>query len=278
MSILGNLFEELMQGGSAVEHPCANCPSTCAIAPQACDVCRPYKEQLIDAIYNVEHKDEFMGRYEVAAGGVTSGTVTCPHCGGPSANAHICEYCGSVLDESGSGKIKVKSAADIPNPVLIAQDIIFERCEAVRGYASADSTDLFETVSEINRKGLLGTLIEGLFDEADSSSESRMTEAEIEQMAASYGVSVARYLEGLDNGLYLTLTAKKAKEKQAVYSTSGTFGMGPGMGRRMDPPMMHRPQPRPMHQSGPMDGGPGRRGPGGMGGPGGPGGRGPGRR
>ena len=46
-------------GAESVQHPCSNCPSTCAIAPDACDECKVYKEKLIDALYNVEHLDDF---------------------------------------------------------------------------------------------------------------------------------------------------------------------------------------------------------------------------
>ena len=50
MSVLENLFSSLTGGSSqASEHPCSNCPSDCPIAGEACPVCQPYKEKLVEA-------------------------------------------------------------------------------------------------------------------------------------------------------------------------------------------------------------------------------------
>ncbi len=134
MSILSSLFEALNgagagASGASLERPCSNCPSDCAIAGDACAVCEPYKRELLDAVYYADHIEEFRSQYEVsptADASQKSGTVNCPFCGAPSSDPYVCEYCGSrIADGAPSGKIKVASAADIPNPIMQAQDIIY---------------------------------------------------------------------------------------------------------------------------------------------------------
>ncbi len=208
---------------SSAERPCPNCPSDCRIAPGACSVCSPYKEKLVEAIYNVEHMDEIVSKYEVAGEErASSGSTNCPFCGGPNTNPYECEYCGSRLQE-GSAKIKVAKASDIPNPILEAQDLIFDRYKAVSGYMSNDDS----------LTSLLGALF-GLSDISSSQQTSlgnKMTESEIKEMAAAYGGSVASYLNGLDNGRYGTLAGRKAYNKQQSSRSygSGMAGMA-GMG------------------------------------------------
>ena len=231
MSFLKNLFGEISSGStSTVEHPCSNCPSFCSICPDACSVCKPYKEKMIDAIYNVEHKDEILAKYEVT--GTTASEdkkVVCPACGGTSANPYECEYCGTKLSE-GTEKIQVASAKDLPNPVLDAQDIIFDRYNAISQYVD-------------NNKGLLDSLLDGngLFSSvlnafagvtSGSSQDAmgcKMTEDEINDMANYYGVSVSAYLTGLDNGKYHTLTAKNTESAYANQGSSSGLGLGAGL-------------------------------------------------
>ena len=237
MSILDTLFGGLFgtddqdqQQETVVERPCSNCPGYCSIAPNACSVCQPYKEQMIDAIYWVEHKEELLSRYEViGASGTQNGAVTCPHCGGHSEDPYVCEYCGSRLQE-GNGKIKVASAADIPNPVMEAQEIIFQRYEAVKGFEGADEAyGLVDALSGVESEGLLSSIFNALLGSGDTNDSrtlgNRMSESEIEEMADYYKVSVSDYLTGLDNGKYLTLSNKKiaAKaEEQYANSSSGS--------------------------------------------------------
>ena len=222
MSILETLFGGLFGNDdykeeTAVEHPCSNCPGNCSIAPGACSVCQPYKEKMIDAIYKVEHKDEIVSQYEVAGTSAQSGAVVCPHCGGHSEDHYVCEYCGSKLQE-GSGKIKVASAAEIPNPVLEAQDIIFARFNAVKNFAGADEAyGLVDALSGVETEGLLSSIFNALMGSTSESNElsigSKMSESEIEEMAKYYDVSVSDYLQGLDNGKYLTMSNKKTAAK-----------------------------------------------------------------
>ena len=243
-SIFGGLFgDDDTQGTTTarVEHPCQNCPSNCQLYPNACSVCQPYKEQMIDALYWVEHKDELKDQYEVVGvNNMNSGSTVCPYCGGPSNDPYICEYCGSQLQE-GTGKIRVASAADIPNPVLNAQDIIFDRYHAVSGFAGADSAYGLEgALSGINSEGLLSSIFNALMG-SDTSTESvtignKMTEKEIESMADFYDVSVSEYLDGLDNGKFFTLSNKdisvKAEETYVNSQSSSDdslFGLG-GLG------------------------------------------------
>ena len=141
-SLFGDWSDSSESSRSAVSHPCSNCPSNCAIYPAACSVCQPYKEKLIDALYNVDHKDEILAKYEVVGTtDASSGFVTCPYCGAQSANPYVCEYCDSKLQE-GSAKIKVASAKDLPNPVLDAQDLIFERYDAISNFVDSNESGL----------------------------------------------------------------------------------------------------------------------------------------
>ena len=110
-SLFGSFTDSDDSSSASVQHPCSNCPSNCAVYPEACPVCQPYKEKMIDALYNVEHKDEILAKYEVVgtSDAAATGFITCPYCGGQSANPYVCEYCDSKLQD-GSAKVKVSSA------------------------------------------------------------------------------------------------------------------------------------------------------------------------
>ena len=228
-ALFGGLFgdDDSSEEEVVVERPCSNCPGDCSIAPDACSVCQPYKEQMIDAIYRVEHKDEIISRYEVTGTAVSEGAVVCPYCGGHSENHYVCEYCGSKLQE-GTGKIQVASAADIPNPVLEAQDIIFSRYEAVKNFAGADEAyGLVDALSGIGSEGLLSSIFGALMGDSDTNDSktlgNKMTESEIKEMADFYNVSISEYLTGLDNGKYLTMSNKKtAAAAEEKYSRERT--------------------------------------------------------
>ena len=232
MSILENLINSFTDtagtDSDSVEHPCSNCPGSCSIAPNACDVCSPYKKKLIDTIYKVEHLEDFLAQYEVVSE-VSSGPVTCPHCGGNSDNPYICDFCGSKLSE-GSGKIQVAAASDIPNPVLEAQNIIFERYDAVSEYTDS-SYGIGNALSNISSEGLLSTIFSAITGAAASSDSAlignKMSEDEINEMAEYYGVSVSDYLTGLDNGRYLTLSAKNTgSSAESIYNKNSGISSG----------------------------------------------------
>lgn len=233
MSILGSLLSALTGEDAEVtvpdaDHPCSNCPSGCQLAPQACSICEPYKKRLLDALYNVDHIDEIRARYEVVSSEeITAGKVLCPRCLGNSDNPYVCDYCGSQISE-GNEKIKVASASDIPNPIMDAQDIIFERQEVVvKAYAGSDETS-----------SGLGDLFGFLFgyDEDDYDPlGSKMSEAEIIQMAEAIGVPVSTYLAGLDDGKYPTLSDYKNSSygRQVYEETGDLFGSSSGSGSGM---------------------------------------------
>ena len=136
----------------------------------------------------------------------SSGTYECPYCGAPSANPYTCEYCGMSIKED-NGKIRVARASDIPNPILQAQDIIWERYEnIVDGYDDDESSG-----------GLLSAIAE-LFTGSSYNSQgnplgSKMSEEDIKEAAKLYGVKISEYLTGLDNGRYKTLKAKKQEDE-----------------------------------------------------------------
>ncbi|MCR4673198.1 MAG: hypothetical protein K5637_08240 [Lachnospiraceae bacterium] len=228
MSLIGNLLSGLFDSSSSettsnAELPCSNCPSGCTLAPDACSVCEPYKKELLDVLYYVDDIDAFRAKYEVVGTSSSTGTYTCPFCGAPSANPFVCDYCGSTIKE-GNGKIQVARASDIPNPILEAQNIIFERYEKiVDGYDDDESSG-----------GLLGAisfLFTGSTDsKAAGSLGDKMTEDEIKEAARLYGVSVSGYLQGLDNGKYKTLSAKKAENTYSSFSGAGSTAAGAGLG------------------------------------------------
>lgn len=220
-----------------VERPCANCPSNCAIAGTACSVCQPYKKKLIDAVYHIDHLDEYYDRYEVVSKPqeASGGTTHCTHCGANSADPYICEYCGSRLSEApaSSGKIQVSAASEIPNPIMEAQDIIWERYSVV---IKQFGSNMFKNSTV--KGSLIGDLFSQLLsseDEADKETSAlgdKMSEAEIREAASLYNVSVGNYMTGLDNGKYLTLKGKKEADAQgtAAASTFTPDSMGlPGM-------------------------------------------------
>ena len=213
---------------AVVERPCANCPSNCAIAGTACAVCQPYKKKLIDAVYHIDHLDEYYSRYEVVstAQAASGGTTHCSHCGANSADPYICEYCGSKLSEApaSSGKIQVSAASEIPNPIMEAQDIIWERYDTLIRQFSVPS--LVKNAAPNVKGSLIGDLFSQLFssdaatDEETSALGAKMSEAEIREAAALYKVSVGDYMTGLDNGRYLTLKGKKEADTQKAADSS----------------------------------------------------------
>ena len=240
MSLINDFLEKITgldldgsgSSGNSAQRPCSNCPANCAIAGTACEVCEPYKRKLIDAVYHVDHLDEYYAQYEVVSKPQASsgGTTHCPFCGAGSADPYICEYCGSRLSDApaSSGKIQVSTASEIPNPIMQAQNIIWERYDAViRKYASD------------GRSAVKGSLIGDIFsqligaegNEAEPSVLGiKMSEAEIREAASIYKVSVGDYLTGLDNGKYLTLNGKKEADKQEMASSHMPDAMGiPGM-------------------------------------------------
>ncbi|MBR6259468.1 MAG: hypothetical protein IKR21_04580, partial [Oscillospiraceae bacterium] len=224
MSLLEDLFGGFSSGMNESENadftpPCALCPGNCAIGPEACDECRPYKEKLTDALYNVDHLEEFLAKYEVGESN-NYGTITCPQCGAPSADHYQCEYCGSKIKE-GSGKIIVASANDIPDPIIEARDIIYERHSAiVSKFTQASASDSGSFLAS-----LLGAL--GGAEEASLGLGTRMSKDEIKEAASHYGVSVSDYLSGLDNGKYQTYENMKREQSYGGYSSAGP---GPGVG------------------------------------------------
>lgn len=260
MSIFNDLLEKItgldLDGSSqkTAEHPCSNCPSNCTIAGEACSLCAPFKKKLIDAVYHVDHIDEFRAQYEVVSNPQNipaGGTITCPRCGGPSANHYVCDYCGAKLSDEpvSSGKIQVSAASEIPNPIMEAQDIIFERYNAIVKKFSAQKS---------SSGSLIGNLFSELFgsqtdEDSDSLLGKKMSESEIKEAAALYHVSVGDYLNGLDNGKYLNLSAKKSADAQgksgwspAGSGMAGMAGIGMIVSELMkDSAGMRRPQERP---------------------------------
>ncbi len=243
MSIFNDFLEKItgldLDGSddkeTTTERPCANCPSNCAIAGTACSICEPYKKKLIDAVYHVDHLDEYYDQYEVVSKpqNASGGTTHCTHCGANSSDPYICEYCGSQLSEApaSSGKIQVSAASEIPNPIMEAQDIIWDRYDTViRQFASSSFK------SSTVKGSLIGDLVSELFssDEEDEESSmlgAKMSEAEIKEAAGLYKVTVGEYLTGLDNGKYLTLSGKKEADAQGVSASSyspASIGL-PGM-------------------------------------------------
>lgn len=228
MSILSDLFGGIFdadgdntQTSASGTHPCANCPSDCTIAGAACDVCSPYKKKLIDAVYYIDHLDEFKAQYEVTGLTGAASAITCPYCGAQTQNHMVCEYCGSKLSEE-SGKIKVSSASEIPNPIMQAQDIIFERYETViKQYASLSQNS--------DNKGILEEILSAITGDDDDNANAlgaKMSEAEIREAASLYGVSVSDYLTGLDNGKYLTLAGRKAAASSGLGDTIAPAATG----------------------------------------------------
>lgn len=213
-----------------VERPCSNCPSNCAIAGTACTICEPYKKKLIDAVYHVDHLDEFYAQYEVVSKpqAASGGTTHCTHCGANSADPYVCEYCGSQLSEApaSSGKIQVSAASEIPNPIMQAQDIIWDRFAAVVDKSVSEKTSSGSFLSD-----LISQFIGSSDDsETESALGAKMSEAEIKEAASLYKVSVGDYLTGLDNGKYLTLSGKKKADEQGVNTSYTPSSMGlPGM-------------------------------------------------
>ncbi|MCQ2425110.1 MAG: zinc ribbon domain-containing protein [Lachnospiraceae bacterium] len=250
MSAIGNLFGKLFgkKETDAAALPYANCSTTCPAYPDGCEVCGPYKKKLLDLVWDADHLEEYYARYEIVPNAETAGTAPCPYCGGANrVGANFCEYCGSQLRKD-SGKIRVTDAKEIPSPLLAAQDLIFERAYIMEELEKKKGSGLLESISE-----LVGGKSESLGD--------KMTEDEIKTTAAAYGVSVGTYLQGLDNGKYLTASKKAEEDKKAEAAASlGSVGTSasagaPGFGASH----AFRPRPKPTgHGSRPLTSPPSR--------------------
>ncbi len=232
MSLLENLLNNLT-GSNKTDFtpPCSLCPGDCPLAPDACTECLPYKEQLREALYNVEHLDDFHARYEIV-GTVATGTTTCPYCGAPSENRFVCEYCGMQIAED-DGKIRVASANEIPDPLIQARDLVYER-----------NSKIVEKRTKPEKGGLLSGLLDLLDGDTEDGLGKRMSKEEITEAAKLYDVSVSTYLNGLDNGKYLTLAKKKAADAaQTATGLGGAVTIGGLAGNYTGPrpPMMNRP-------------------------------------
>ena len=243
MSILSDILSSLtgITGSTTetVSHPCANCESDCSVCPDACATCKPFKEKLVDALYNVANIDAFYAKYEVITPGTVTGTTKCPICGAPATKA-VCEYCGSRIGED-NGKIQVTSANDIPNPIIEARDIIYARRAVVDKFSGKSDTSL-------SLSDLLSSVVSALTgsnqEDEDSATSlgSAMTEAEIKAMAEKYNVSVKDYLEGLDMGIYLSKTGY-TNQQNAATSTGSGLNIGILNGNRpQQPVVVPRPQ------------------------------------
>ena len=227
MSILNNLINALGKDGNSEPKPCRNCPADCSVYPAACAECRPCKEKLTELLYDVEHLDAYYDRYEVVPAGTQSGTVNCPACGAPNpASAAACEFCGTQLRE-GSAKIQVASALDIPDPIQLAEDVIFERRAIEEKFSSGG--------------GLLDSISDLLSGNTDAFG-SRMTTDEVKTIAAEYNVTVAAYLQGLDNGTYLTASAKQKQDSAAQSAAAYAAPIAGAAANR--PANDYRPRPR----------------------------------
>lgn len=213
MSLLESLFGSLTGTGDSFTPPHALCPGNCPIGPDACEQCLSYKQKLNDALYNVDHLEEYYARYVV--GQTTVGTTVCPYCGAPSADPQICEYCGMQIQED-DGKIRVDSANDIPDPIVTARDIIYERHCAVVSPRLKNRSE-----------GLLSGLLSLFTDSEEESLGPRMSRDEILQAAKAYDIPVREYLSGLDNGTYLTL--EKKQEADRLSSLQHSSGSGTGL-------------------------------------------------
>lgn len=239
MSILGNLINGVFGGNdgeSSEPKPCPNCASSCEFFPDACGECAAYKQKLIDALYDVAHLEEYYDRYEVVSPAAVEGTVNCPACGAPNpASAVACEFCGTQLRE-GSAKIQVASASEIPDPIQLAQDVIFDRQAVIQKY-------------EREKSGFLENLTELLSGDEEAALTGQMSTDEVKAVAAEYEVSVNTYLQGLDNGTYLTASAKKKKDEAAAAQAAAAAATAaaaaayrPPVQNYSRPPQQHRPR------------------------------------
>lgn len=253
MSVIGNLFGGLFgkKEKDAAVLPYANCSTTCPYYPDGCEKCGPYKEKLLGLIRDADHPDEYYARYEIVPDADTAGTSPCPFCGGANrVGANFCEYCGSQLRKD-NGKIRVTDAKEIPNPLLSAQDLIFARIYAM------------ENPDKNGGNGIIDSIAELITGKTDSLGD-KMTEDEIKTTAAAYGVSVGTYLQGLDNGKYLTASKKAEADKaeasaSAIHSAASSAAIGSGA-RPRPKPTAHGMRPAPPPARPPMGhGGNGRR-------------------
>jgi hypothetical protein len=184
--------------------PFPTCPMTCNIAPGSCDECGRLKKQVQQALYFVDNSAEYYDRYEVC-NSLTDDEGICPTCGAPANSEDTeCEYCGADFGTVKT-RIKVKSKNDIPNPIMAAYQKVYERQMYI--------------IAEKKKQNTSGGLLKGMMDSVMNMAnqlnaiEKPMPLSDIESTAAAYGVPVRAYLEGLDDGRYLTASGKRASDQ-----------------------------------------------------------------
>ena len=195
--------------------PFPTCPKGCYIFPEACDECSKYKKQLSEYLHLVENLEEYYGRFSIDPTASKEGEGTCYFCGAPVGLKNTkCEYCDSILNSTNT-VIRIQSKDCIPNPILQAEQIIYERYRMAEIYQKKKGSGGLV-------KGLLGMgMIAG---NKMNDFSTLMTTEEIQKMATTYGVSVKAYLEGLDCGKYLTLAGKTNSDALNAIATAANAG------------------------------------------------------
>lgn len=179
--------------------PYSTCPLACFIAPEACEECKSYKEALKEVLEDVENPEAYYSNFILDPDAMPGGERECWYCGAPALGvARECEYCGSDLG-NGKSLIRVQSKNEIPDPIVKAVNIIYERQKmAARYHKEKGSGGLV--------KGLLG--LGGIATMKMNAFDKPMTVQEVKETAKSYNVSVCTYLSGLDTGTYMTKAGK----------------------------------------------------------------------
>lgn len=201
---VGDYIKKTM-GVSDGERPYPSCPKACRIAPNSCQSCIALKEQVKEALYFVDNQEEYYAQFEVCDA-VSDAERRCPVCGAPAdVNDPECEYCGAELS-AGRVRIRVKSKQDIPSPIMAA-------------YQRVHARQLYMADEQKKRSAEGGGFLRGVVDSLGNMANQlngvskAMSLSEIEGTAKEYGVSVCGYLEGLDDGTYLTAAGKRALDQ-----------------------------------------------------------------
>jgi len=190
-------------GASDVKHPFSTCPALCQIAPEGCDQCSALENKVIQALSFIENEDEYYAQFEICDT-VEETERICSICGAPVGMGETeCEYCGAKLSAE-KARIKVKSKQDIPNPVMSAYEAVRARKQYVADQRKKNSSEAGGGLL----KSVVGSMVK--LTNQINAVEKAMTLSEIESTAKAYNVTVRSYLEGMDNGKYLTATGKAA--------------------------------------------------------------------
>lgn len=210
------------------DKPFGSCPMLCSIYPTACAECSAYKRKLEELYEYIDNSDAYYEKFVIDPTAAPGGECNCEFCGAPiDIGNNECDYCGYDVNSTNT-LVRVRNKNDVPNPITEAVKIIYERKKMEYRYRK-EHTGILKAVTNFGSKS---TYKMNDYDHP-------MSVSDVSSVAASYGVNIRKYLEGLDSGQYMTYKGNNAMNNinnvinsmnTANYNSSYSGGYSGGSG------------------------------------------------